>query len=70
MGINYTKTRCDGCEHTVALGVEHPPKPLVRSQDGSVLCVDCIGAFANAKLNGRRTKEAEHERATTASSRR
>ena len=42
MAINYKKTACDDCGHTVASDERFPIKPLVRNQDGTVLCVDCM----------------------------
>jgi uncharacterized Zn finger protein (UPF0148 family) len=36
------KTTCDECGHVVSLDEREPHKPLVRNQDGTVLCVDCM----------------------------
>jgi hypothetical protein len=42
MPVNYDKTTCDVCGHTVAPEERLPVKPLVRNQDGTVLCIDCM----------------------------
>lgn len=49
MPINYEKTTCDTCGHTVAANERLPAKPLVRNQDGSVLCVDCMAKHKRPK---------------------
>lgn len=49
MPINYEKTSCDVCGHTVAAEERLPLKPLVRNQDGSVLCVDCMAKLKKPK---------------------
>jgi len=49
MPINYEKMTCDTCGHTVAANERLPAKPLVRNQDGSVLCVDCMAKAKKRK---------------------
>lgn len=49
MPVNYDKTTCDACGHAVAADERFPLKPLVRNQDGSVLCVDCMAKLKKPK---------------------
>lgn len=49
MAVNYKKNTCDECGHTVAPNERFPAKPLVRNQDGSVLCVECMAKLKKPK---------------------
>jgi hypothetical protein len=49
MAVNHKKTTCDECGHTVKLDEKAPHRPLVRNQDGTVVCVECMSKSKKPK---------------------